>query len=471
MRGVQMKKLLKIFLVMVFLCMSFPGVVSANVSKVDMPDLTTSVKGNVPEIVTGLSVSNTTVKQVDLTWSAVSGAKKYKIYRSLSAEGPFKYVGTSNTTVYYNKGLKAATTYYYCVSAVNTKGEGTKSGIVTATTKGNVPIAVSGLKVSGSGTDAADLTWRAVSGADSYNIYRSVGTAGNFTSLGTSTTAAYHDEGLKVNTKYYYRVSAVNVNGEGKQSSVVNLTIKVKVLNYTALGDSIACGLSASEGKGYVDLCYNYLAKQKSNTDMKLDNIAVSGYTSSDLLEQLQDSEVRNMIAQSKDITICIGSNNLLKPTIAAIAGAFGLDPQDPDFTADLNAKLSDPASLAILAKLMKPENLPKSLTAGVTQFGTDWVSIVSTIRTLSPDAKVYVMTLYNPLSKDNVVFGVFDPYIQAINTIIKNSKNQYKVVDVYSSFLNNQGDPVTGMSLMNPHPTDKGHNLIYQAHVKSGLK
>lgn len=467
-----MKKIVKIFLVLVLICSLFPGVANANIiTKVGMPDLTSAIQGEVPEIVTGLSVSNTTVKQVDLTWSAVSGAKKYKIYRSLSVEGSFKYVGTSNTTVYYNKGLKASTTYYYCVSAVNTKGEGLKSSIVTATTKGNLPTTVSGLKVSSSGVDVANLTWRAVSGADSYNIYRSISTAGNFTSVGTSATTSYQDEGLKVNTKYYYRVSAVNVNGEGKQSSAVSLTTRAKVSNYTALGDSIASGLSATEGKGYVDLCYNYLTKQKSNTEMKLDNIAVSGYTSSDLLAQLQDSEVRNTIAQSKDITICIGSNNLLKPTIAAIAAAFGLDSQDPNFITDLNTKLSDPASLAILAELMKPEKLPKSLTAGVTQFGTDWLSIVSTIRTLSPNAKIYVMTLYNPLSKDNIAFGVIDSYVQAINKIIQNSHNQYKVVDVYSSFLNNQGDPVIGMSLLNPHPTDKGHNLIYQAHVKSGLK
>lgn len=94
-----------------------------------------------------------------------------------------------------------------------------------------------------------------------------------------------------------------------------------------------------------------------------------------------------------------------MKPTVAAVAAAFGLDPQDPNFTTDLNTKLSDPASLTILLDLMKPENLPKSLAAGVTQFGTDWSSIVSTIRTLAPNAQVYVMTLYNPLSRTSLLY------------------------------------------------------------------
>lgn len=245
--------------------------------------------------------------------------------------------------------------------------------------------------------------------------------------------------------------------------------------NYVALGDSIACDLSTSPGKGYVDLFYNYLKNQPQNTGtgMELNNLAVSGYTSKDLLTQLGKSNVQKTISQAKVITVSIGSNNLLKPTIETVAAAFGLNPKDSNFVNDMNIKLSDPSNLAILLNLMSPENLPKSLEAGVTQFDSDWGNIVDTIRTLAPKAQVYVMTLYNPLIQDRTVdgyvFGVYDPYIQAINGIIKES-DTYKVADVYPLFLNNQGDPVTGMSLLNPHPTDKGHNLIYQTHVSATI-
>ncbi|MDR3601542.1 MAG: GDSL-type esterase/lipase family protein [Desulfosporosinus sp.] len=257
-------------------------------------------------------------------------------------------------------------------------------------------------------------------------------------------------------------------------SFLVTTNVAVTGNNYVALGDSIACDISVSPGKGYVDLFYNYLKNQPENTGtgMELDNLAISGYTSTALLTQLQESNVQQTINKAKVITISIGSNNLLKPTIAAVAAAFGLNPQDPNFASDLNNKLSDPSNLAILLNLMSPENLPKSLTAGVTQFTSDWSKIITTIRTLAPNAQVYAMTLYNPLIQDNTVdkyiFGVYDPYIQDINTIIKKSDNEYKVVDVYPLFLNNQGDPVTGMSLLDPHPTDKGHNLIYQAHISA---
>lgn len=244
--------------------------------------------------------------------------------------------------------------------------------------------------------------------------------------------------------------------------------------NYVAFGDSIAYGLNASPGNDYVDLFYNYLENQPENrgTGMEMTNLAVSGYTSSDLLTQLQDSNVQNKLKNAKIITISIGSNNLLRPTIAAVAAAFGLDPQDANFTTDLNNKLSDPSNYAILLNLMSPENLPKSLTAGVTQFAADWSSIVTTLKSLNPNAQIYVMTLYNPLTQDSTVnkfiFAVYDPYIQNINAIIKKSDNKYNVVDIYPLFLANQGDPVTGMSLLNPHPTDKGYYLIYQALVNA---
>ena len=38
--------------------------------------------------------------------------------------------------------------------------------------------------------------------------------------------------------------------------------------NYTSLGDSIAYGMSASQGNGYVDHFYNYLKSLSSNSKM-----------------------------------------------------------------------------------------------------------------------------------------------------------------------------------------------------------
>ncbi|MDR3600739.1 MAG: protease pro-enzyme activation domain-containing protein [Desulfosporosinus sp.] len=85
-----------------------------------------------------------------------------------------------------------------------------------------VPVSVADLSVNSPSANELDLTWSAVSGATSYKVYRSTSATGNYALVGTSTTASYSDINLTASTTYYYKVSAVNGNGEGLQSSAVS---------------------------------------------------------------------------------------------------------------------------------------------------------------------------------------------------------------------------------------------------------
>lgn len=65
------------------------------------------------------------------------------------------------------------------------------------------------------------LNWKAIPGATSYNVKRSLTAGGPYTTVstaGTVTSAAYTDAGLSSATPYYYVVSAVNGNGESFNS-------------------------------------------------------------------------------------------------------------------------------------------------------------------------------------------------------------------------------------------------------------
>jgi len=88
-------------------------------------------------------------------------------------------------------------------------------------TSGAVPASVKDLGVNSPSANELDLTWSAVSEATSYKVYRSSSATGNYTLVGTSTRASYSDLNLTASTTYYYKVSAVNINGEGSQSSAV----------------------------------------------------------------------------------------------------------------------------------------------------------------------------------------------------------------------------------------------------------
>jgi poly(3-hydroxybutyrate) depolymerase len=79
-----------------------------------------------PSKLTGTANSATTVI---LSWSVVTGAQSYNVYRNNTK------VGNSTGTGYTDSGLTKQTTYSYTVSAVNSAGvEGSKSSAVSVTT-------------------------------------------------------------------------------------------------------------------------------------------------------------------------------------------------------------------------------------------------------------------------------------------------------------------------------------------------
>ncbi|MFC9328538.1 PHB depolymerase family esterase [Kitasatospora sp. NPDC057015] len=80
---------------------------------------------------TGLGVTGTTASSVSLSWSAVSGAASYTVYRDGAA------VGSAATASFTDGGLSGATSYGYTVAAVDSAGNtGARSAAVTATTTG-----------------------------------------------------------------------------------------------------------------------------------------------------------------------------------------------------------------------------------------------------------------------------------------------------------------------------------------------
>ncbi|MFD9051380.1 chitinase [Streptomyces zaomyceticus] len=81
-----------------------------------------------PAAPTGLAAGSPTSTSVPLTWSAVSGATSYNVYRGTTKVQTVS--GTSATVT----GLTASTAYTFQVSAVNSAGESAKSATVSATT-------------------------------------------------------------------------------------------------------------------------------------------------------------------------------------------------------------------------------------------------------------------------------------------------------------------------------------------------
>ena len=66
-----------------------------------------------------VKITTTSSGDPKLTWSSVTGASKYEVYRATSSGGTYTKVATTTAKTYTNKTAKAGKTYYYKVKAVS----------------------------------------------------------------------------------------------------------------------------------------------------------------------------------------------------------------------------------------------------------------------------------------------------------------------------------------------------------------
>jgi fibronectin type 3 domain-containing protein/regulation of enolase protein 1 (concanavalin A-like superfamily) len=91
---------------------------------------------NPPAIPLGLVSSTFSTSQINLSWTATSGATTYNVKRATVSGGPYStlHSGVTGTSL-SDTGLNSGTTYYYVVSAVNGGGESANSSEAAATTQ------------------------------------------------------------------------------------------------------------------------------------------------------------------------------------------------------------------------------------------------------------------------------------------------------------------------------------------------
>lgn len=260
--------------------------------------------------------------------------------------------------------------------------------------------------------------------------------------------------------------------------------------SFRAYGDSIAEGYGlTNSSESYPEV---FAQPYISNLGGNVENHGVSGDTSSNLVEDLQ-GYINKTASDYSDFlntdffTLCIGANNVLGPAMNNLSGS-----------------LSDEEYRAVLQ-------------AGVDQFESDYLNSILPCLTQNSDAKVYVMTIYNPYKHttandiqvntgntyfDSMVLTALQnvqtmlettiEYLQDINDIIRASaSDNVIVVDIYNLFETFTKDQylqyinadlskisITSMEDINninalfsqygdPHPTAQGHKTIAQAHIE----
>ena len=223
-----------------------------------------------------------------LTWKAVSGAAKYEVYRARSLNGDYIKYSTVTGTSYTNTSyIENGNTYYYKVRALKSDGTaGAWSSIVSVTYKQTLsaPAVTGGNDSQGRPT----LTWKAVSGAAKYEVYRARSKDGTYTKYSTTTGTAYTNSSyLTSGATYYYKVRALDANGNaGPYSAVVSVTCRLKLTAPSVTGGNDAQGRptlkwNAVTGAAKYEV---YRARSMNGDYVKYSTVTGTSYTNTSYL-------------------------------------------------------------------------------------------------------------------------------------------------------------------------------------------
>lgn len=160
-----------------------------------------------PEI-TGLTNNTAGVK---ITWKRVKYADRYYLYRFDESSGEWKRIkriSSGKTTSYVDENVKSGKRYYYRIKAYN---DGYLSGDVGGGAPAIERLSRPKLDSVKSTKKGVKFTWKKVTGAEGYVVYRKTGSKGDWKAIKTiegGSKVSYTDKTAKKGKTYYYSVRA-----------------------------------------------------------------------------------------------------------------------------------------------------------------------------------------------------------------------------------------------------------------------
>lgn len=208
-------------------------------------------------------------------------------------------------------------------------------------------------------------------------------------------------------------------------------------MEIVAVGDSLTKGVgSSTDAGGYLPFLEESLMESGGFLNIQSTNFGVKGHRSDQLLKRLNEEEIIEKIKTADVIVVTIGGNDIMK-VIKQNFNQLDLD----DFQ----------------------QALPT--------FNENISSILKRVRDLNKEATVYLIGVYNPLSR-------LLPQITEFNTVISLwNKVSQKHIDSYSNmyFVDISHIFTEGMNVLYEedlfHPNDLGYELIAESLYKKMIE
>lgn len=168
---------------------------------------------------TEINITSVSTSSATLSWTAVTGATGYEIYKNNTNNSATAELIKTQTGVSAEiKGLSSGTVYYFWVRSLNsTNDAGDFSEAFTCKTLLAAPQNIFAAAVS---TTSVEVTWDSVIGATGYDVYYGTSNSiGTMTKAASTTDTVYTVSALTAGTTYYFRVKATDASTESTASS------------------------------------------------------------------------------------------------------------------------------------------------------------------------------------------------------------------------------------------------------------
>ncbi len=191
------------------------------------------------------AVKNVSYNTLRVEWAVISGAVGYQVYRSTAQDGEYTClaeIADGNTVSFDDTTVECGKTYYYYIKACQKTETSTIYGDASAVVSGRTtPHRVS---LSGSTTQSntkVSLSWKKVSGAQGYEVYKANKLV---KTIESADTLSWSESGLSGEADITYKVRAYCVvNGEKIYGSYSGGYEKDVTINYSY--GSVSSELSA----------------------------------------------------------------------------------------------------------------------------------------------------------------------------------------------------------------------------------
>ncbi len=275
---------------------------------------------------------------ITLKWKDDSKATHTKVYRKVSSADKYTLVATVKGNSYKDTSAKINTTYrYYIKSSVKKSGKtvySANSASVKATKR--VPAKITGVKASDENKlNYMLISWKKVSGADGYQVYRSTSKNGTYKKVASVSGTKYQDKSVSNLSTYYYKVRAYNKAGKstyyGSYSSVIKAATKNGLSKPVITETKDASGSITLKWKDDAKAANTRIYRKVSTADKYTLLATVSGNSYKDTSAKINTSYVYYIKSSVKksDKTIYSGNSASVKVTKRIPAKVSGIKISD----------------------------------------------------------------------------------------------------------------------------------------------